>query len=137
VGHLLVDYLMSAAYFRFIDSSKSSPFVIELVDRAAIDVARRILTGTEQHRTHVIGHIIKERAWYNPHWDYHLDPASIQFFETSVEVCDATMAYVQQHLSEVGGATLPGGEWCPWTSQLIDEVCPAKDAEGTTPAGAV
>jgi hypothetical protein len=46
----------------------------------------------------------------------------VRFFEVAIEVCDATMPYVEDHLDEVGGAFLPGGYWCPWTSRLTREV---------------
>ena len=77
---------------------------------------------------------MKERASYNPDWSYHLAPESIEFFEMAVEVCDATTAYVEEHLAEAGGSFLPGNAWCPWTSKLLDEVSfsdhnePAKDS---------
>lgn len=32
------------------------------------------------------------------------------------------MTYVEKHLSDVGGAFLPGNAWCPWSSRLIAEV---------------
>jgi hypothetical protein len=35
-----------------------------------------------------------------------------------MEVCDASMTYVEDHLDEVGGAFLPGAQWCPWDSKL-------------------
>lgn len=39
-----------------------------------------------------------------------------------MEVCDAAIGYVEEHLAEVGEAFLPGGRWCPWGSALIEEV---------------
>jgi len=51
------------------------------------------------------------------------------FFDFAVEVCDASMAYTQEHLEEVGGSFLPGNTWCPWGSQL--------EAEIPAPEGAV
>ena len=61
-------------------------------------------------------------APYNPRWSYHLDPASISFFQCAIEVCDASPQYVEEHLSEVGGAFLPGSTWCPWSSRVAEEV---------------
>ena len=29
---------------------------------------------------------------------------------------------MEEHLSEVGGAILPGSTWCPWTSRVAEEV---------------
>jgi hypothetical protein len=112
----------SLAYFRFTDTDGKPRFVIELRDPDTIAHARRILSGEEQSRIHVQGTVVKASAPYNPGWSFHLDPGSIDFFELAIEVCDASMQYVEAHLDEVGGSTLPGSHWCPWSSQLVDEV---------------
>ena len=114
----------SPAYFRFTDTDGKPRFVIELRDRHRIAHARRILSGEERSRIHVQGTVVKESAPYNPGWSFHLDPASIDFFGVAIEVCDASMKYVEEHLDEVGGSTLPGSHWCPWSSRLVDEVPP-------------
>ncbi|PCC71516.1 hypothetical protein SAMN02745121_01061 [Nannocystis exedens] len=113
-----------AAYFRFTDTNGQPRFVIELNDEAKIAHARKILSGEETHRIHIHGRIIKRPVPYNPGWSFHLDPLTIDFFEVAIEVCDASMQYVEDHLDEAGGAFLPGGHWCPWSSRLVDEVRP-------------
>ncbi|MGB7290933.1 MAG: hypothetical protein WBD99_02005 [Thermodesulfobacteriota bacterium] len=96
-------------------------FLFKLTDPRKIQKARDILSGKETNMIHVKGIIIKEPADYNPRWSYHLDPASIDFFALAIEVCDANMKYVEEHLIEVGGSFLPNNHWCPWCSQLIKE----------------
>lgn len=61
-------------------------------------------------------------APYNPRWSFHCDPATVGFFDVAIEVCDATLPYVEDHLDEAGGAFLPGAYWCPWSSKLTREV---------------
>ena len=112
----------SIAYFRFTDVEEKPRFVIKLVDAAKVAHARRILGGEETSRVHVQGTIVKEPASYNPGWSYHLKPETIEFFENAIEVCDATICYVEENLTDVGGSTLPNSHWCPWTSRLVDEV---------------
>jgi len=114
-------YAAAPARFVFEDYSHS-PFVIELTDESKIQQARNILNGTETNDTHVMGKIIKTSAPYNPKWSYVLDPASISFFGYAIEVCDASIPYVEDHLDEAGGAFLPGGFWCPWSSRLVTEI---------------
>ena len=116
------DQETTAAYFRFADVDKKPRFVIKLVDATKIEHARRILTGVEKQRIHVQGTIVKEAASYNPDWSYHLEPESIDFFEIAIEVCDASICYVEGNLDDVGGSTLPNSHWCPWSSRLVDEV---------------
>ncbi len=116
------------AYFAFKGSDPKDTFVIQLTDPARIKEARAILAGQQTDRIHVTGIIIPQKADYNPGWSYHLKPDSIHFFEMAIEVCDANMRYVEEHLDEVGGAFLPGNGWCPWASKLIREI-PASEIE--------
>lgn len=115
--------MADARYFAFTQpSSPGQEFVIQLTDPALIQKALNILSGEEQNEVHVHGRIIKRKAPYNPQWDYFLDPATINFFEVAIEVCDANMVYVEDHLDEACGAFLPGCHWCPWDSRLTREV---------------
>lgn len=113
------------AYFRFDYPPAPETFVIQLTDPALIDQARDMLAGIVPVR-HVMGQIVKQPATYNRPWSYHLEPESIQFFLSAIEVCDATIAYVEEHLDEACGEFLPGCTWCPWGSRLIEEVPPGE-----------
>lgn len=110
------------AYFKFDYPPRPATFIFKLTDPAKIQEARDILSGRQTGATHVMGNIITQPADYNPPWSYHLDPDSVSFFEMAVEVCDAGIQYVEDHLEEVGGSFLPGNQWCPWGSRLIEEV---------------
>jgi hypothetical protein len=70
----------------------------------------------------VTGIIIKERACWNPNYSFHYNPATVDFFELSMEVCDATFSYTEEHLQEAGGAFLPGLRLCPWFSSVVEEI---------------
>ncbi|MFI9550099.1 BP74-related protein [Nonomuraea endophytica] len=109
------------AYFEMTDVTHAR-FVFQLTDPAKIAHARRILSGEETERVHAIGRIIKRPAPYNPGWSFHYDPATIDFFEVAIEVCDSTIPYTEEHLDEACGAFLPGCVWCPWTSRLVREL---------------
>jgi hypothetical protein len=109
------------AYFQFDYPPYPDTFIFKLTDPAKIQEARDILSGQPPNH-HVMGTIMKAPADYNPPWSYQLDPASITFFSSAIEVCDATIQYVEEHLAQVGGSFLPGSIWCPWGSRLIAEV---------------
>ncbi|NVJ22299.1 calmodulin [Myxococcus sp. AM011] len=115
--------MATATRFAFTQpSSPGTEFIIELTDDKTINHARKILSGQETNEVHVHGRIIKRMQPYNPKFSFHLDPATIQFFSMAIEVCDANMVYVEDHLDEAGGAFLPGSHWCPWDSRLTREV---------------
>ncbi|MEV7009895.1 calmodulin-binding protein [Streptosporangium sp. NPDC051022] len=110
-----------AAYFEFTDSGNAK-FVFKLTDPTKIQHARDLLNGATTAKPSVMGKIAVGTASYNPAWSYHYIPSTVQFFEGATEVCDAGIAYVEEHLSEVGGSFLPGNAWCPWSSRLVREV---------------
>jgi hypothetical protein len=110
------------AYFKVACPPTTDTFTIMLTDTTRMQEARDIVSGVQTRTTSVMGTIIKAPAPYNPPWSYHMDPASISFFESAIEVCDAAPQSVEQHLSEVGGAFLPGSVWCPWSSRVVEEV---------------
>jgi hypothetical protein len=121
------------AYFQFDYPPNPETFVFKLTDPTKIDEARAILSGHKPNR-HVMGNIVKRPIDYNPPWSYHLDPASVTFFDFSIEVCDATIRAVEERLDEACGSFLPGCVWCPWGSRLIAEV---KTSPTPTPTPAV
>ncbi|MFJ4471086.1 calmodulin-binding protein [Streptomyces sp. NPDC089424] len=110
-----------AAYFNLRDIT-GSDFVIKLTDPQRISEAREIVANGE--RKIVIGRIVKQQAAYNWRWSYHYNPDTVSFADMAIEVCDATIPYVEDHLDEAGGPFLPGLYWCPWTGRLTSEIRP-------------
>lgn len=121
-----------SAYFLFQQTSPTgalNDFVFKLNDPKRIAEARNILNNPDTLKVHVQGKIIPTAAPYNPNWSFHLEPDSIGFFEMQIEVCDANVTYVQEHLDEIGGSTLPNFFWCPWSSRLNREITDKIDPE--------
>ena len=112
----------TAALFEFKGSDPDDRFVIMLTEQEKIQHARDLLSGASQEMKSIMGTIVIQKADYNSDWSYHLEPTSITFFDMAVEVCDANMRYVEEHLDEVGGSFLPNNQWCPWGSQLTREI---------------
>jgi len=111
------------AYFEITDGQNTKPFFIALTDPDTIKHARGVLSGSGG-APHLMGEIVKSTADYNPDWSYHVQPESITFFEVAMEVCDAAIGYVEDHLADAGGDFLPDCVWCPWESKLVREVTP-------------
>lgn len=108
------------ALFKCIDASVAKTFVIELLNQARIDEARKIISG--KLGKGVIGTVVTKSASYNSPWSWHLDPGTISFFEMAAEVCDCNVQYLEEHLGEIGGPFLPNNTWCPWSSRLVQEI---------------
>jgi len=115
------DAAVVPAYFEMTDYSRSR-FVVKLVDERDISHARDLVSGATSEQPHVIGRIVKRPADYNPGWSFNYDPQTVDFFDYAIEVCDASLQYVEDHLDEAGGAFLPGSVFCPWSSRLVREV---------------
>ncbi|EFA83590.1 hypothetical protein PPL_02656 [Heterostelium album PN500] len=119
---LLVSLIATSSAALFVFTDNVSEFTIELTDPTLIQHARDLISGASTSSPHVMGTIVKSAASYNSPWSYYLDPSTISFFDFAIEVCDAAIAYTEDHLLEVGGAFLPGNVWCPWGSRLVREV---------------
>ena len=113
--------MADTAYFAF-KQRPGQEFIFQLTNAEMIQKARDILSGKETSEIHVHGRLRKTKQPYNPSWDFHLDPDTIRFFQMAIEVCDANMEYVNDHLDEACGAFLPGCHWCPWDSRLTREI---------------
>ena len=109
------------AYFKMTDVT-GKLFTVEMTNPKDIEHARALIKGKTREMQHVMGKIVKSKAWYNKQWSYHIDTRTVSYFDFAVEVCDATIPYVQKHLAEAGGAFLPGLTWCDWSSRLVREV---------------
>lgn len=112
---------VAPAYFEMTDITRST-FIVKLVKEREIQHARDLVSGATNDEPHVVGRLKKYPASYNPGWSYHYDPQTVHFFDYAIEVCDATLPYVEEHLDEAGGPFLPGLIFCPWTSKLVREV---------------
>lgn len=124
------------AYFVMEIPPRKDQLVIKLTDPAKIQKARDLVSGRDQSATQVTGIIVKQPACYNPPWSFHFQPDSISFFDSAIEVCDASIAYTESFLSDAGGAFLPDNRWCPWGSRLLREIPPPTCDNGATSVSA-
>jgi hypothetical protein len=71
--------------------------------------------------------LICTAAAYNCPWHWQMDPATIAFADTTIEVCDGTPSFVEATCPAFGA-----GRYCPWAARMtelrdcrIDATCPA------------
>ncbi len=123
------DHPCAEAYFCVTDASDDS-FVLKLVEIPKIDHARAIVGVGQVLETHISGQVaeLSPVSW-NPGWDFHIVPETVGFWENAIEVCDASICWVQMF-----GPPIDGG-WCPWWSELLYELHNPDQVEpGGTPS---
>ncbi len=116
----------SDAYFCVRDATGDS-FVLRLVEQNKIDHARDVVRGIEEEIVHVATATMGGPIAWNPGWQFHIPPTAVYFFDQALEICDASIAGVDQ-----GGP--PASTWCPWTSEIFIELWQPALWPGSTPA---
>ncbi len=92
-------------------------FRILLSDGERIAEARRILAGEESQKI-VAGRLLAGDGGFNDGYGWHMDPATVQFADASVEVCDGRPSAVEANL-DYWLNTL--GQYCPWAARIVAE----------------
>jgi hypothetical protein len=88
-------------------------FRILLTDGPDIRMARRLLSGAEEG-FFPNGLIVRDGdGGVNTGYSWHIDPASVEFAQSSTEVCDGRPSYVEDgsHASE---------RFCPWSAVVVE-----------------
>ena len=84
---------------------------IELTDAADVEIARRLLAGQEAP-TIPNGIVIRGDPGVNTGYTWHIDPASVEFADVTVEVCDGKP-------SDVENGVITSDRYCPWSAKVI------------------
>jgi hypothetical protein len=58
------------------------------------------------------GLIVRGDPGVNEPWSWHIDPASLEFADFTIEVCDGLPSHVED-------GTLTSDSYCPWSARLI------------------
>jgi hypothetical protein len=115
---LTANSLEAEAYFLVADEEVS--FTVKLTDPAKIRQFRQELAAPTG-AGHVRGMVVATSVAYNPDWHFLLEPSSIELFQIQPEVCDASIWAIE----DAARAGLERRiQWCPWGSQLKQEVFP-------------
>ena len=108
------------AYFQIGDVAGDS-IIVGVKQAAAIQKARDVLAG-RSGSVILIGKVVPVPAFYNPGWNFHVDPLTVDFAESAIEVCDSSIRGVERGLNNIGGSFLPDFRWCPWTAKILAEL---------------
>ncbi|MFH1017426.1 MAG: hypothetical protein V1798_04480 [Pseudomonadota bacterium] len=95
------------------EGSQRQRFVVRITDCNQICQA---MANIGRPNGHVGGIVMRSTSDFNPGWNFHLLPPSVEIFENSTEVCDGTLCSVN---ANTGGLFPEGSRWCPWDSVLV------------------
>ena len=86
-------------------------FKVELATPELIQHAKDLLAGSEEGRI-PIGRVIRDDPGVNAPWTWHIDPATLEFADQTIEVCDGLPEYVED-------GTVTSDYYCPWSAEII------------------
>jgi hypothetical protein len=84
---------------------------IRLTDPDDIGVARKLLAG-ESAPGIPNGRVVRGEPDVNVGYSWHIDPASVEFADTAIEVCDGRP-------SDVEKGVITSDRYCPWSAKLV------------------
>jgi hypothetical protein len=94
--------------FRVADAES---YKIRLTDPADIQIARKLLAA-EQAPAIPNGVVVRGSADVNVGFSWHIDPASVEFADSTIEVCDGLPSDVEKGL-------ITSDRYCPWSAKVI------------------
>lgn len=98
--------------FRVADAEE---YRILLTDPEDIAIAERLLAGDPAETRRIpSGRIVRGGdGGVNTGYSWHIDPATVEFAEITIELCEGRPSYVED-------GTLSGDQFCPWSAEVID-----------------
>jgi hypothetical protein len=95
------------ATFQVVDEQ----YKIELATPELVAHAEALLAG-EAVAAIPLGTVVRDDPGPNAPWSWHIDPATLQFADVTIEVCDGLPSYVEDEF-----VTSP--DYCPWSAQIV------------------
>jgi hypothetical protein len=100
----------SPAAVDFIVDVDGERFVVRTSDQETIRLADENRQGRNQRFP--IGRLKPGDGGFNAPWTWHLDPATVDFVEAAIEVCDGRPSYVETHQADYPS-------YCPWGARVV------------------
>ena len=86
-------------------------YKVELATPELIEHAQQLLAG-EQVAAIPNGTVVRDDPGVNEPWSWHIDPATLEFADMTIEVCDGIPSYVED-------GTVTSDQYCPWSAKII------------------
>lgn len=90
---------------------------VRLTDPNDIEVARKLLAGESAPRI-PNGRVVRGETDVNVGYSWHIDPDSVEFADTTIEVCDGRPSDVEQ-------GVITSERFCPWSAAIV-AIAPAE-----------
>ena len=84
---------------------------IRLTDPDDIGIAHKLLSGEAAPRI-PNGRVVRGEPDVNVGYSWHIDPASLEFADTTTEVCDGRP-------SDVERGAISSDRYCPWSANIV------------------
>ena len=91
--------------------AEAEEYKLLLTDPDDIAVARQLLAGDEAPRI-PNGVVVRGTPGVNTGYSWHIDPASVEFVDMTMEVCDGKPSDVEQQI-------ITSDRYCPWSAQVV------------------
>ncbi len=95
------------ATFQVVDET----YKIELTTPELQQHARDLLAG-EDVASIPNGVVVRDDPGVNAPWSWHIDPATLEFADMTIEVCDGLPSYVED-------GVVTSERYCPWSAKII------------------
>ena len=69
----------------------------------------------------VNGEIERGHGGFNTGYSWHLDPATVEFVDLTIEVCDGMPSFVEENVDYFVDTVK---QYCPWGAKVVSEVNP-------------
>ena len=86
-------------------------YKIELATPELADHARALLAG-EEVASIPLGTVVRDDPGVNAPWSWHIDPATLEFADMTIEVCDGLPSFVED-------GTVTSDQYCPWSAEVV------------------
>jgi hypothetical protein len=84
---------------------------IKLTEPDDIAIAQKLLAGEEAPRI-PNGRVVRGATDVNVGYSWHIDPATIEFADSTTEVCDGRP-------SDVEKGAITSDQYCPWAAKVV------------------
>lgn len=95
------------ATFQVVDEQ----YKIELATPELVEHAQALLDG-EAVATIPNGIVVRDDPGPNGPWSWHIDPATLEFADMTIEVCDGLPSHVEE-------GVVTSDRYCPWSAEII------------------